>query len=182
MGLAHFDFDYDGLLHLGRNDVAHLLIAPRSCRRLCLFCCRRHLPAPFFALAVFTVAVFAVADFGVADFAVADFAVTGFAVTGATTSLLAPRTPRSRSRATVLIWAISLRSWRSFFTPSFCPSDTWKRSRNNCSADVFSWCVSSSSLRLRIFSSSISFAPSYQLLASSSISRQPHPSPQQPTN
>src|SRR5580692_1990689 len=42
MSLAHLDLDHNGLLHLGRNYVAHLLITPR-CRRLRLFCRRRHL-------------------------------------------------------------------------------------------------------------------------------------------
>src|SRR6185437_8808107 len=123
MSLAHLDFDHDGLLHLGRDHVAHLLIEPR-CRRL-LLCCRRHLPAPFFPLpaALLWVAFFAVV-FATGDFAA--FLTLFFALflalffssgTGSveTSSCCAPRTPSSRSRATVLICAISLRIWRSFF-------------------------------------------------------------------
>src|SRR5271170_5142814 len=49
--------------------------------------------------------------------------------------------PSSRSRATVLICAISLRNWRSFFTPSFCPSATWKRILKSCFEEVVSWCL-----------------------------------------
>src|SRR6516165_2367959 len=94
MRLAHLDLNHDGLLHLGRDHIADLLIAP-ACGRLCLFCCSRHLPAPFLAL-VFATALALL-------FAVA------LAVAGAA-SFAAPRIPSSRSRDTVLICAISLRS------------------------------------------------------------------------
>src|ERR1035441_5149160 len=49
MRLAHFDLDHNGLLHLGRNHIANLLIAPRASgrRRLCCVCCRRHLAGSF---------------------------------------------------------------------------------------------------------------------------------------
>src|SRR6185437_1215118 len=174
--LAHLHRDHDGLLHLGRNHLTDFLVAPRCrCRRRrrrgCLFLlCRRHLPAPF-ALLALAVAAFCAAVFFGAVFLGADvfaagtafFARLGFFSASASASaacVFSPRVfsllmPSTRSRAIVLICAISLRSWRSFFTPSFWPIDTWKRSRNSCSAVVFSWCVSSSSLKLRIFWSSI---------------------------
>src|SRR5579863_2433078 len=161
MSLAHLDLDHDGLLHLGRNHVAHLLITPG--RRRLLLSCYRHLPAPFFvalAAAVFF-ALFLAADLGpfftlffapdlaftglvfadLAGFFAAAFALIFSSPAGKveTSSWCAPRMPSARSRETVLICAISLRSWRSFFTPSFCPIETWKRSRNSCSPEVFSW-------------------------------------------
>src|ERR1700753_2349416 len=61
----------------------------------------------------------------------------------------------ARSRAIVFKRATSLRRSRSFFTPSFCPSFSWKRRRKSCSAVCFSCRANSSSLRLRIFSESI---------------------------
>src|SRR5580658_3891596 len=67
--------------------------------------------------------------------------------------------PSERSRATVLMRAISLRSSRSFFTPSFCPSLAWKRMRKSCSEAFASSVFNSSSLQLRIFVSSIVFSP-----------------------
>src|ERR1017187_7266469 len=43
MRLAHLDLDHNGLLHLGRNYVANLLVTPGAYgRRLQPFSCRRH--------------------------------------------------------------------------------------------------------------------------------------------
>src|SRR5438552_6783894 len=112
MSLAHLDFDHDGFLHLGRNHIANFFVAPRSRRRLCLLCCSRHLPAPFFALAL--VLVFALVLFFA--LAVVLFFSVVFVIAGAV-SCAAPRMLSSRSRATLLICSISLRSWRSLFTP-----------------------------------------------------------------
>src|SRR5690348_16311837 len=41
--LAHLYLDYDGLLHLGGDHVADLLITPRGCRRRLLRFLSRHL-------------------------------------------------------------------------------------------------------------------------------------------
>src|ERR1035438_1769099 len=51
MSLAHLDLDHDGLLHLGRNHLANLLVTPRpSCRRrLYCLCRRRHLAGSLLA-------------------------------------------------------------------------------------------------------------------------------------
>src|SRR6266702_860618 len=62
-----------------------------------------------------------------------------------------------RSRAMVWMRAMSSLSTRSFLMPSLLPRLFWKRKRKSCSADLACWLLSSSSVRLRIFSSSIIF-------------------------
>src|SRR5208282_4529847 len=73
MGLAHLYRDHNGLLHLGRNYMTNLLIAPRARRRrrLYFFLSRRHLRAPFaFFVSVAVVVFFAFFSAAGADFCV----------------------------------------------------------------------------------------------------------------
>src|ERR1700686_434278 len=72
------------------------------------------------------------------------------------------RAPSSCSRRTVWTRAISRRSPRIFFRLSVCPMFIWNFSLNNWSAKSRSWCLSSSSVRLRIFSAFISSGLSSQ--------------------
>src|ERR1700688_4310495 len=61
----------------------------------------------------------------------------------------------SCSRRIVCTRAISRRSPRTFFRLSVCPIFIWNFSLNNWSAKSRSWCLSSSSVKLRIFSAFI---------------------------
>src|SRR5438309_7674948 len=63
----------------------------------------------------------------------------------------------SCSRRTVLMRAMSLRSPRIFFRLSVCPISNWKRRRKSWSVSSCSWCFSSTSVWLRIFSAFIIF-------------------------
>src|SRR5471032_438264 len=116
--LAHFDLDNDGLLHLGRDNLANLLIAAGSCLDRCCggdYC------------------------FG-----------HGYAFPSAAGVALATS---SRSRAMVLMRAMSSLSERRFLRPSCLPRLFAKRTRKSCSAAFASSSFNSSSESVRIFSS-----------------------------
>src|SRR6266446_2481672 len=73
------------------------------------------------------------------------------------------RTPSSCSRRTVWTRAISRRSPRIFFRLSVCPIFIWNFSLKSWSAKSRSWCLSSTSVKLRIFSAFIKSVLSSQL-------------------
>src|SRR6266849_350751 len=69
------------------------------------------------------------------------------------------RAPSSCSRRTVWTRAISRRSPRIFFRLSVCPMFIWNFSLKSWSARSRSWCLSSTSVKLRIFSAFIKSVP-----------------------
>src|SRR6266404_7488220 len=73
------------------------------------------------------------------------------------------RAPSSCSRRTVWTRAISRRSPRIFFRLSVCPIFIWNFSLKSWSAKSRSWCLSSTSVKLRIFSAFIKSVLSSQL-------------------
>src|SRR2546429_4552676 len=73
------------------------------------------------------------------------------------------RAPSSCSRRTVWTRAMSRRSPRIFFRLSVCPIFIWNFSLKSWSARSRSWCLSSTSVKLRIFSAFIKSVPSSQL-------------------
>src|ERR1019366_6232747 len=73
------------------------------------------------------------------------------------------RAPKSCSRRTVCTRAISRRSPRIFFRLSVCPIFIWNFSLKSWSAKSRSWCLSSMSVKLRIFSTFINSVLSSQL-------------------
>src|SRR5579859_1004690 len=76
-------------------------------------------------------------------------------------SVFAPAS--SCSRRTVLTRAMSRRSPRIFFRLSVCPIFIWNFSLKSWSAKSRSWCLSSTSVKLRIFSAFIKSALGSQL-------------------
>src|ERR1700682_2052717 len=86
------------------------------------------------------------------------------------------REPSSCSRRTVWTRAISRRSPRIFFRLSVCPIFIWNFSLKSWSARSRSWCLSSTSVKLRIFSAFIKSVPASKLVRSQSVLRKFFPS------
>src|SRR5260370_15298200 len=76
------------------------------------------------------------------------------------------RAPSSCSRRTVWTRAMSRRSPRIFFRLSVCPIFIWNFSLKSWSARSRSWCLSSTSVKLRIFSAFINSVPASKLIRS----------------
>src|SRR5580704_1585365 len=140
MRLLARHLDHNRLLHLVRDDSADQFLMVRlACFRLA--CSFRHYR--FSALLVVVLPVAAVLT-----------TVLPVSVFGAASSC---------SRRTVWTRAISRRSPRIFFKLSVCPIFIWNFSLKSWSAKSFSWCLSSTSVKLRIFSAFIKSDLSSQL-------------------
>src|SRR6185369_14516402 len=112
--------------------------------------------SPFLLLPAFFGAVFAAfAAFATAGFAAARFPATPLGATLVTSGLGAAAAAEGATPFcfnTVRIRARSLRSERTFLTPSIWPIDIWNRSRNICSAPSRNCLSSSAGSNARNFS------------------------------